>query len=48
MEALLDEEIADLLDRVTVWPDGRLEVVLKFFNELPVSVGVEMGKACVE
>ena len=48
MEALPDEAIADLPDRVTVWSDGRLEVALKFFNELPVSVGVEMGKECVE
>ena len=36
MEALPDEAIADLLDRVTVWPDGRLEVSLKFLNELSV------------
>ena len=38
MEALPDEAIADLLDRVTVWPDGRLEVSLKFLNELSVLV----------
>ena len=37
MEALPDDAIADLLDRVTVWPDGRLEVSLKFLNELSVS-----------
>ena len=38
MEALPDEAIADLLDRVTVWPDGRLEVSLIFLNELSVLV----------
>ena len=37
MEALPDEAIADLLDRVTVWSDGRLEISLKFLNELFVS-----------
>ena len=44
MEALPDDAIADLLDRIPVWPDGRLEVSLKFLNELPVSVGGELGK----
>ena len=43
MEALPDEAIVDLLDRVTVWPDSCLEVSLKFLNELSVSVGVESG-----
>lgn len=41
MEVLPDDAIVDLLDRVTVWPDGRLEVSLKFLNELPASVGAE-------
>ena len=41
MEVLPDDAIADLLDRVTVWPDGRLEVSLKFLNELPVSAVAE-------
>ena len=44
MEALPDEAIAGLLDRVTLWPDSRLEVSLKFLNELLVSVGGELGK----
>ena len=43
IETLPDDAIADLLDRVTVWPDGRMEVSLKFLNELPVSVGVGLG-----
>lgn len=41
MEVLPDDAIADLLDRVTVWLDGRLEVSLKFLNELPVSAVAE-------
>ena len=40
--------VADLLDRVTVWLDGRMEVSLKFLNELPISVGVELGKEAAE
>ena len=47
MEALPDDTIADLLDRVTVGPDGRMDVSLKFLNELPVSAGVELGKKAV-
>ena len=41
IEALPDDVILDLLDRVTVWPDGRLEVSLKFLDELPASVEPE-------
>ena len=41
MEALPDDAILDLLDRVTVWPDGRLEVSLKFLDKLPASVEPE-------
>ena len=41
VEVLPDDAIADLLDRVTVWPDGCLEVSLKFLNELPVSAAAE-------
>ena len=41
MEVLPDDAIAELLDRVTVWPDGRLEVSLKFLNEMPVSAVAE-------
>ena len=40
IEVLPDDAIADLLDRVTVWSDGRLEVSMKFFNELSVSAVV--------
>lgn len=48
MEALPDDAIAALLDRVTVLPDGRLAVSLKFLNKLPVSVGFEPEKEGVE
>lgn len=44
MGTLSDDAIAGLLDRVTVWPDSRLEVSLKFLNRLPVSAGVELGE----
>ena len=39
MEVLPDEAGADLLDRVTVWPDGRVEVLLRFLDELPTWSG---------
>ena len=39
IEVLPGDAIADLLDRVTVWPDGRLEVSLKFTDELPALAG---------
>ena len=39
MEVLPDDAVADLLDRVTVWPDGRVEVLLKFLDELPALSG---------
>lgn len=39
MEVLPDEAVADLLDRVTVWPDGRVEVLLRFLDELPTWSG---------
>ena len=42
------DAIADLLDRVTVWPDGRLEVSLKFLNELPVSAVAEQRTKTTE
>lgn len=48
MEVLPDDAIADLLDRVTVWPDGRLEVSLKFLNELPVSAVAEQRTKTTE
>ena len=48
MEVLPDDAIADLLDRVTVWPDGRLEISLKFLDELSVSPGSEQGMKAAE
>ena len=39
MEVLPDDAVADLLDRVTVWSDGRVEVLLKFLDELPALSG---------
>ena len=39
LEVLPDDAVADLLDRVTVWPDGRVEVLLKFLDELPALSG---------
>ena len=39
MEVLPDDAVDDLLDRVTVWPDGRVEVLLKFLDELPALSG---------
>ena len=45
---LLDAAIVGLLDRATVWPDSRLGVLMKFFNELPASVGVELGTETAE
>ena len=38
-EVLPNDAIANLLDRVTVWPDGRVEVLLKFLDELPALSG---------
>ena len=38
MEVLLDDAITDLFDHVTVWPDYRLDVLLKFTDELPALV----------
>ena len=38
-EILPNDAIANLLDRVTVWPDGRVEVLLKFLDELPALSG---------
>ena len=38
-EVLPDDAAADLLDRVTVWPDGRVEVLLRFLDELPTWSG---------
>ena len=39
MEVLPDDAVDDLLDRVTVWPDGRVEVLLRFLDELPTVGG---------
>ena len=38
-EVLPDDAVVDLLDRVTVWLDGRVEVLLKFLDELPALSG---------
>ena len=34
-DVLPDDAATDLLDRVTVWPDGRVKVLLKFLDKLP-------------
>ena len=39
MEVLPDDAVADLLGRVAVWPDGRVEVLLRFLDELPTVGG---------
>jgi predicted nuclease with TOPRIM domain len=33
LEKLTDEIAADLLDRVTIWPDGRLDISLNYLDE---------------
>lgn len=40
LSVLPDDAVIDLLDRVTVWPEGQLEVSLKFLDEMP-----ELGEA---
>ena len=41
MKPLPDDAIVDLLDHVTVWPDGRLESSLRFLDELPIPAGID-------
>lgn len=35
LSVLPDDAVKDLLDRVTIWPEGQLAVSLKFFDEMP-------------
>ena len=48
MEVLPDDAIANLLDHVTVWPDGRLDVSLKFPDELFLSIVAGWGIRAAE
>lgn len=35
LDSLTAEAAFDLLDRVTIWPDGRLEISLKYLDDIP-------------
>ena len=35
LDTLTAEISSDLLDRVTIWPDGRLEITLNYLDESP-------------
>jgi len=36
LDTLTREISSDLLDRVTIWPDGRLEITLNYLDESPL------------
>ncbi len=36
LDTLTEEISSDLLDRVTIWPDGRLEITLNYLDESPL------------
>lgn len=38
LDTLTSEISFDLLDRVTIWPDGRLEITLNYLDESPLRV----------
>ena len=35
LDALTSEIASDLLERVTIWPDGRLDISLNYLDEYP-------------
>ena len=35
LDGLTSEIAADLLDRVTIWPDGGLDIKLRYLDEIP-------------
>lgn len=38
LDNLTAEIAADLLDRVTIWPDGRVEIELNYLDEITSSI----------